>query len=267
MPQKAFSKIWILIIGVVIVVGGILVYDFWRAEQRREKETSLTEKEKVEKMVKECKEAHRGNIEEQERCSNIIYTLAAIKYEDRMFCNEIGDLCYECACQAIVNVLPQRSSQMKVIIGPREELLQRESMLSKFERLYGSSEIKTLVTARCGRICEGKISPVENPQDFNVIVKMSDIRVMAEIYEGKTGSYDGFSCNATRELSKLCDDIKQIVGVRPTINAQGNKYCSYVKLKKEGKYYCIDSAGKALKTTINPSGGYCSSTSFRCPPK
>ena len=100
-----------------------------------------------------------------------------------------------------------------------------------------------------------------------VISNMHGLIQKAEFYyDDNKESYTGFSCKSNDTVSRNCNEIKKIRGIAPTIYAQGDKYCFYIRLFS-GDYYCIDSNGKALKTTINPScPGYCNGITFVCPP-
>jgi len=85
---------------------------------------------------------------------------------------------------------------------------------------------------------------------------MSQIRAFAEIIYLNNKSYTALNCKHP-QIKILCDDIKKSVGMEPVIYAFKNRYCAYVKLTNEDKYWCVDSQGYAgdaicpIKGTFN----------------
>ena len=92
-----------------------------------------------------------------------------------------------------------------------------------------------------------------------VLSAMAQIRPLAElIYSDNDSSYEKFRCPKENEeiteydksMRFLCEEIKEVTGVEPTIHSSQTAYCAYIKLSTG--YYCIDSGFKSGTTSINP---------------
>ena len=111
-----------------------------------------------------------------------------------------------------------------------------------------------------------KKSAQESANNAKIISSMSTIWVGAELYFEENGSYKGFDCYSSYSVISECNSIKNITGVKPIVFASEDKHCSYVLLLDKKTYYCIDSTGTKIETTINPNKiGYCDSITFVCP--
>ena len=100
----------------------------------------------------------------------------------------------------------------------------------------------------------------QRARDARVVANMQMMRLQAEFVFDTEGSYANVDCEAVGDIKNLCQDIAEQVGHFPTIVRSPSpveKYCAYVQLLgKENRmplFYCIDSAGNALKTTVNPT--------------
>ena len=108
-----------------------------------------------------------------------------------------------------------------------------------------------------------------------VLSAMAQIRPLAElIYSDNDSSYEKFRCPKENEeiteydksMRFLCEEIKEVTGVEPTIYTSKDNYCSYSALPYGG-YYCIDSSGHGLEIIVNPSDNrYCNGINLSCPP-
>lgn len=110
---------------------------------------------------------------------------------------------------------------------------------------------------------------------------MSELRGKAEIIYNKENSYSSFSCNYSKGISALCDEIdRHCIYIRGNckgddveggkqdviIHSIKNRYCAYTSLLQASTWYCIDSSGVATEVTVNPGqSGYCTKSSFTCP--
>ena len=88
------------------------------------------------------------------------------------------------------------------------------------------------------------------------------------IYEEKK-SY-AYATYKDPEIKKILDDIKTQLGKYPVLRVSTKSYCAFAELLEEivgvSEYYCVDSAGKAVRTKINPgSNKYCSGSTYICP--
>lgn len=104
-------------------------------------------------------------------------------------------------------------------------------------------------------------------QDAKIKADMSRMRVAAEvIYQDNHSSYLTVSCQKDKEIQTLCESIKEVTGAEPVIYQSKDKYCAYVKLTSENTYFCVDSQGPSVESSINPGKrGYCDGITFVCP--
>lgn len=120
-------------------------------------------------------------------------------------------------------------------------------------------------------------------KDARVIAAMSQMRTKAELIYNLEGAYNlggtgnnGLDCDYDPEMTSLCDDIKANLddatesAVSPTFETDADEYCvwSHLNVDRGGSpdYYCIDSTGKAVQTTTDPSStGNCDGVTFTCP--
>lgn len=111
-------------------------------------------------------------------------------------------------------------------------------------------------------------------KDAVIEADMAQIRIQAElIYTGK-GNYSDLKYypGGNSEIDKLGEEIAHCGGAL-IIEKTSDEYCIYSLLtstSQEGKkrWYCIDSTGYTVRTTIDPSqAGYCDGVNnFVCPP-
>lgn len=115
----------------------------------------------------------------------------------------------------------------------------------------------------------GLESSRERAKDARIMADMNQLRTMAELIYDDEGSYQNFKCTYKSnfgDLAAICQDIKKQVGSNPVLYSTTDKYCLYSKLNTPGRYYCIDSSGRAITTYINPGQtGYCTGKTFVCP--
>lgn len=106
------------------------------------------------------------------------------------------------------------------------------------------------------------------------IADMSQLRSMAEVMYGNENGYMNVNCNYG-DVKIFCDDIEEMVDMKPILYSSTNKYCAYVKLSGEkefrgeyyGDYWCVDSSltSRGIKYIDPGVSGYCTGTTFRCP--
>ena len=113
-------------------------------------------------------------------------------------------------------------------------------------------------------------------KDARITSDLTQVRSIAEmIYSDEngytklcdgSGALGGGGSNYDTQLSSIDSDVSA-QGGSATCYADADNYCVYSALNATGAgYYCIDSTGKAGKTTTDPSGtGYCDGTTYVCP--
>jgi len=115
----------------------------------------------------------------------------------------------------------------------------------------------------------GLESSRKRAKDARIMSDMYQLRAMAEMIYDDEESYRNVKCTYKStfiDLKIICQDIKEQVGFEPTIYQTKDKYCAYTKLNTTNQYYCIDSAGTAIGTYINPGQtNYCTGKTFVCP--
>ncbi len=115
-------------------------------------------------------------------------------------------------------------------------------------------------------------------KDAAIISDVSQIRTLAEeVYMDNSNAYttmcssatslDTAALNASGYGSQLetlqTDAITTQGGTVPGCQASGEDYCVYITLNSAGKYYCIDSTGKAGTFTTDPATT-CNGTTYTC---
>ena len=101
-------------------------------------------------------------------------------------------------------------------------------------------------------------------KDARIVAALSQVRVRAETL------YDGDYSDVTTsdpEISKLEADILKQGGQLTLVkNTDNSAWCAYSPLNTGGKYYCVDSSGKAGFIDSSPSSS-CSGTATvpQCP--
>jgi len=129
----------------------------------------------------------------------------------------------------------------------------------------------TIILLVASLVVIGTFDVRKKGQDKRIGAEMDQIRKGAELYKDQNGGvYTGLSCSSVGLISALCVDIEHYNDEGDLIiqvSSIGDKYCAYTPLSSSSsRWYCIDSEGKSVETSINPSGsGYCTSTTFVCP--
>lgn len=102
-----------------------------------------------------------------------------------------------------------------------------------------------------------------------IMANVSQLRTEAEFIYSRDGSYNNFKYKpgGNSRIDRMGDDINSLGGAL-TITNSDQEYCIYTPLVNVRKWFCVDSSGRSLITTINPSiSGYCDKiNNFRCPP-
>jgi len=116
-------------------------------------------------------------------------------------------------------------------------------------------------------------------KDAAIQTDMAQVRTLAEeVYLDNNSKYDDLCKSATSfddestnasgygaQLEALqTDAITTQGGTDLGCQASGEKYCFYITMNAAGKYYCVDSSGKAGMTTTDPSNT-CDGTTYVCP--
>lgn len=105
-------------------------------------------------------------------------------------------------------------------------------------------------------------------KDARMVLAMSQMRSSMIFYQSTNGSYAGFSCNNPVDIANLCAEVaaKDYNKAPVVLKVSVGAVCAYAPLnvKKGASYYCVDSAGEAGTTEINP-GTTCNDTTFTCP--
>ena len=106
-------------------------------------------------------------------------------------------------------------------------------------------------------------------EDRRIITALAQMRTFAEIVwsENEDSGYSFLCCAYNKEIQAICEEIKELTQEYPTIHANKNEYCVYVKsISSSNMWFCIDSRGGVNKTSINPGlPGYCTGKTFICP--
>jgi len=104
-----------------------------------------------------------------------------------------------------------------------------------------------------------------NDNDLDTASYMDFMRSTAELIYVADNGYQNFNCN-NAQMQSDCSKVEKYSGAEPTFHSIQTAYCTYVKLSSG--YYCIDSNGNSLKTSINPgTTGNCLGQSYKCPTK
>lgn len=106
-------------------------------------------------------------------------------------------------------------------------------------------------------------------KDARIQADIAQMRVAAELYYSGAGngSYTGLTWDLTDpNTAALKADINSQYAQTPGIQKSASAYCAYATLTSGSRYVCVDSTGKSVSTTTNPSAlSYCDGTTFVCP--
>lgn len=106
----------------------------------------------------------------------------------------------------------------------------------------------------------------ERAADGRIMAQMAQIRTGAEMFFSLNHTYAGLTCDLTTPIDfrALCDDINVRNGdrgLRPTIHASPGAYCAWANMATAGRFYCVDSRGRAIETTTAPA---CTTANLAC---
>lgn len=105
MNDQAFSKIWVVIILVVLITGGILV---WQWQYEKQKEINLNQKpEETAEEIDECKDIQDPF--KQESC----YTAKAVETGREEYCNKIADRAIDDTCWNYIAIIKNKPELCK----------------------------------------------------------------------------------------------------------------------------------------------------------
>lgn len=151
-----------------------------------------------------------------------------------------------------------------LIVWAWDKYFSQRNRFQKFVVIFFS-----LIIVTCGFFLWNLIMVHPVGKSYDAIIKsnMDMLRVDAEFYYDNNlpNGYIGLNCDY-EYVSMRCTAIANYVK-RPTIWVTKDKYCAYTNLKvAKNHYYCVDSNGTAIETSINPgSSNYCDGITFVCP--
>lgn len=130
----------------------------------------------------------------------------------------------------------------------------------------GFTLIEMLVTIAIVGILSATVLTALGPsrnkaKDTRIVSSLNQMRVLAEIYYGKSGSYTGFSADVS--VQALLDDINKNGGNGAsviTVSSDGFSYTLASRLASGGEHYCVDSNGTTTNTPPQNPGLSCGTT-------
>jgi len=140
-------------------------------------------------------------------------------------------------------------------------------MITKTKILVGFLGLIIIVIISYITILFWPFSPKESFPNARAQSIMIQLQAKADLIYDTDKSYNNLSCTYDDMMKKICDAVRNVVGMEPIIHKTEDKYCAYIKLVKEleKEWFCIDSKGLKERITINPSSsGYCDGITFTC---
>ncbi len=215
------------------------------------------------------------NIDNNEVFFTTVITYA-ITRQDSSLCGALTDSCSKCHCNSLVNLFNNNVAIKDKLLDNKTEgyfYLEHdsyyglESAPTFIDWLFKTNEAQTVTKQNCPSC---PISPVSEALIHNSRIKECMFTI------AKNADYDLFGSKIEDNDYSLLSwsSIFEYSGCYPTVHHTEDKYCAYIKLENEmpDKYLCIDYRGKrgpyVIETSVNPSlAGYCTNSSFRCPPQ